>query len=127
MPKETNPERLALLLRILRDPASNVVRMTRRAREGSQEPYDLGLNRLLPEIAPEGQHRRLCDALARFLERGRQPNRVDYVYEDQDPETIYEFRLAFHGFKVYVKTALKEAESDYPTLVVISVKRQLDA
>jgi hypothetical protein len=125
MPKETNRERLELLLRMLRDPAPNVVRVSDRALiPTSGELDDLGLVRLLPEMAPPGQKEKLKEALAAFLDGGGSPNRIEYTYEDRDSETIYEFRLPFHGEKIYVKTELKDADSEDPTLVVRSVKRQ---
>jgi hypothetical protein len=124
MPKETDPERLHLLARVLRDPASNVVMFSRRAHEGSAEADDLGLNRLLPESTPRGRELELQEALARCVEAGEQPNRIEYAYEDRDPETIYEFRITFRGERIYVKSELKELEAGDPTLVIRSVKRQ---
>jgi hypothetical protein len=124
VPKENDSERLGLLLRILRDPASNVVLFKRRAFVGSDEPDDIGLDRLLPDLPRMGQRAELREALVEFLESGGRPNRLEYTYEDRDPETIYEFRFELQGVRVYVKTELKDAESHDPTLEVKSVKRQ---
>ncbi len=124
MPKETDPERIRLLLRILRDPASNVVMFTAWAFRGGGEPDDLGLDRLLADVPPATRAAELRAALASFLDSDGRPNRVEYAYADSDPETIYEFRLVLGEQRVYVKTELEGAESDDPTLVVRSVKRQ---
>ena len=125
MPKETDPERLAALRRVLRDTASNVVCFNKRAFVGSDEPNDLGLHRILPaEMTPWEKSRKLKCALIEFLERGGSPNRVDYVYEDGDPEVIYEFRFRFADVPVYVKTEWVTDDPDDPVLIIRSVKRQ---
>jgi hypothetical protein len=123
MPKETDRKRLELLLRLLRDPASNVVLFKRRAFEGTSEPDDIGLARLLPGTPRDGQKAAFREALADFLDGGTQPSRIEYAYEDGDPEMIYEFRIEFCRTRVYVKTELKDPDSEDPTLVIKSVKR----
>ena len=125
MPKETDAERLAVLLRVLTDPASNIVRFKDRAFAGSAEPDDLGLDHVFAaEVTREAAKGRLKAALAEFLREGGRPNRIEYTYEDRDPETIYEFRFDLEGSRLYVKTELKSDDPSDPVLMVKSVKRQ---
>lgn len=125
MPKETNNERLKLLRRVLSDPASNVVLFKDRAFTGSGEPDDPGLDEILPaKLSRPEKADRLKAALAAFLEAGGVPNRIEYEYEDRDPELIYEFRFQFEAWRLYVKTELKEDDPADPILVIRSVKRQ---
>ncbi len=125
MPKESNERRLALLLRVLTDTASNVVAFKERAFSGSPEADDLGLAAVLPADVPREEAKdRLKAALAGFLRRGGQPNRIEYTYEDSDPETIYKFRFELEGTRLYVKTELKLDDPSGPILIVKSVKRR---
>ncbi len=125
MPKETDRERLDLLDHILRDTASNVVVFSRRAWHGSDEPNDPGLHSLMPaDLTEREKGLRLKHALAAFIRDGGRPNRLDYTYEDRDPETIYEFRLRFCDRRVYVKTQLLGDDPDDPGLLIRSVKLQ---
>ncbi len=126
MPKETDRERLRLLIRILRDSASNVVVFKERAFVGSAEPDDLGLDRILPQQLSRLEKRaRLRGALADWLTSGGVPNRIVYDYDDgADPETVYEFRFEFEKTRLYVKTKMEQEHTDDPVLVIISVKRK---
>jgi len=127
MPKERDEERLALLLRLLADTASNVVLFKERAFRGSGEPDDLGLDHLLPpELSREQKKQRLKTALAESV-RQSPPNRVDVPGDkdmDLDPAVFYEFRFVLAGTPVYVKTELKEDDPAEPILIVMTVKRQ---
>jgi hypothetical protein len=125
MPRETDETRLALLLRILTDRASNVVLLRERALRGSDEPDDLGLDKLFgPEMSDVEKQRRIRLALAAFLREGGAPNWVEYTYPDADPETIYEFRLEFEGQRLHVKTQLADDDPTDPILIIRSVKRR---
>ena len=125
MPKETDPDRLRALLRVLRDPASNVVLFKGRAFDGSDEPDDIGLNGLLPmELSRRAKQGRLKEMLAEHIRSGGKVSRVEYTYEDGDPETIYEFRLTVGSERAYVKTEWKDDDPTDPILIVRSVKRQ---
>jgi hypothetical protein len=127
VPKETDPAQIALLLRLLSDPASNVVIVGQRAFEGSSEADDLGLDRLLADdLQPREKAEQLKVALAEFLGEGGAPNRVAVAGDAGrgDPAVFYEFRLTFAGVKVYVKSELKDDDPADPVLEIKSVKRQ---
>ena len=127
MPKENDLARLALLLRLLTDPASNVVIFQPRAFLGSGEPDDMGLNKLLPsELLRSEKAAELKAALAEFLRANGKPNRVTVPGDADrgDPAVFYEFRLAFAGINAYVKTELDDDDPNDPVLIVKSVKRQ---
>lgn len=127
MPKETDPARLALLLRLLTDGASNVVLFQPRALLGSSEPDDVGLDKLLPQhLRPRDKEEELKRALTEFLRGDGQPNRVAVAGDADrgDPAVFYEFRLPFAGLKAYIKTELNEDNPKDPVLIVKSIKRQ---
>lgn len=126
MPRETDRLRLQLLLRLLNDPASTVVRLQRRAFAGSAEHNDLGLDRLLsPESTAEEKKRQLLKAMADFVRGLGKINRVAVSGDEVRgaPALFYEFRFEFAGERVYIKTELKEDDPDVPVLIVKSVKR----
>ncbi|HUU96114.1 MAG TPA: hypothetical protein VM487_10275, partial [Phycisphaerae bacterium] len=80
---------------------------------------------VLPADVPREEAKdRLKAALAGFLRRAGRPNRIEYTYEDRDPETIYEFRFELEGTRLYVKTELKLDDPSDPILIVKSVKRR---
>ena len=61
------------------------------------------------------------------MRKGGDANRVDVPGDTDwrlDPETRYEFRLAFADTNVYVKTVLDLDDPDDPALVVKKVARQ---
>lgn len=126
VPKETDPERLSLLLRLLEDTASNVVIVNERAYKGNPaEPYDIGLDRLFSnDMTRLGKRDRLKEMLVDVLRRHGNVNRIEYQYENSDPEIIYEFRFDHAGTKLYVKTELNDDDPDEPVLIIRSVKRQ---
>lgn len=127
MPRETDPARLAMLRKILGDTASNVVVLSRRAYQGSDEPDDLGLDRVLPaKLQPLEKKRQLVRALLAHLKNGGSVSRTDYLGDEVrgDPATNYEFRIEAWTHRLYVKCQLMDDDQDDPTLIVKCVKRQ---
>jgi hypothetical protein len=119
--RETDPTRLDLLWKLL---ARNSVHLTARARRGSSELDDLGLEGLFgPTLALGEMKQRLTSALEGHIRRGGAVNRVSYAGDEVrgDPVTFHEFRITIAGTRVYVKAELHE-EADI--VIVRSVKRR---
>lgn len=104
--------------------ARNCVHLTTRARRGSSEPDDVGLEGLFGSTEALGEMKqRLTSALERHIRGGRAVNRVSYEGDEVrgDPVTFHEFRLTLGGTRVYVKAELHE-EAD--VVIIRSVKRR---
>jgi hypothetical protein len=122
MPRETDQARLDLLWKLV---ARRWVIVRDRADRGSDEPNDVGLERLLPaRLTRDEKRTRLLHALEGHLRCGRKVSRVDVAGDAVrgDPATFYEFRLELAGRRIYVKTELKNDDPDDPFLEIKSVK-----
>lgn len=116
-----------MLVRLLSDPASDVVEFTESARTGGHR-RDEGYQSLLPDaVTPVGAKAAIKESMLQLVKLGGSATRsMDHGDAEmkRDWGVLFEFRVTVFDVPLFIKARLCDDDPDDPTLRVISVKRQ---